>query len=83
MSALEVLTLPKRDYRYRLIVPKALWAGVVSELVQEQEWSNFKSEAERRQGAPGAESVRALHDVWHLMNRLQESEYRPACVKWT
>lgn len=80
-SAVEVLTLPSRDYRYRIIVQKALWAGVVSELAQEQEWSNFKSEAEKHQGEPGVEYVRALHDVWHIMYRLQGSEDRSASPK--
>lgn len=58
------------DYQYRLIVPKDVWLGVLTELGQEQEWSNFKSEAARHQGAAGADYVSALHRVWSLMARL-------------
>jgi hypothetical protein len=78
LSAAEVLTLPNRDYGYRVIVPKGLWAGFASELAQEQEWSNSKCEAEKRQGEAGVDYIRALHNVWHVMSTLQESEYRPA-----
>jgi hypothetical protein len=70
----EILTWPKRDYRYRLIVPKKSWVASIDELAQEQEWSNFKNEAAKYQGAPGADYERALHDVWSVMNRLQESQ---------
>jgi hypothetical protein len=70
----EILTWPKRDYRYRLIVPKKSWVAIIGELAQEQEWSNFKNEAAKYQGTPGADYVRVLHDVWSVMNRLQESE---------
>jgi hypothetical protein len=38
----EILTLPNRDYRYRLLVAKEAWVGIVAELAQEQQWSNFK-----------------------------------------
>jgi hypothetical protein len=58
------------DYQYRLIVSKAVWLGVLNELGQEQDWSNFKSEAVRHQGAAGAGYIEALHRVWSLMARL-------------
>ena len=70
----EIQTWPNRDYRCRLIVSKTSWVTIVSELAREQEWSNFKNEAARYQGTPGADYVRALHDVWSVMSRLQESE---------
>jgi hypothetical protein len=70
----KILELPNRDYRYRLIVPKASWTAIVGELAQEQEWSNFKDEAARYQGTSGGGYVRALHKVWDVMYRLQEDE---------
>ncbi len=73
----KILELPNRDYRYRLIIPKASWTTIVSELAQEQEWSNFKDEAARYQGASGRGYVRALHNVWEVMHRLQQDEDRP------
>jgi len=77
LAAGEILTWPKRDYRYRLIVPKTSWVAIIGELAQEQEWSNFKNEAAKYQGMPGGDYVRVLHDVWSVMNRLQESEGGP------
>lgn len=71
-----ILELPNRDYRYRLIIPKASWTAIVGELAQEQEWSNFKDEVAKYQGASGRGYVGALHDVWGVMHRLQEDEER-------
>ena len=73
----EILTWPNRDYRYRLIVPKASWVAIIGELAQEQEWSTFKNEAAKYQGTSGKDYVRALHEVWSVMNELQESEDLP------
>jgi hypothetical protein len=72
----KILELPNRDYRYRLIIPKASWAAIIGELAQEQEWSNFKNEAAKYQGRSGRRYVEALHDVWGVMHRLQEDEER-------
>ena len=77
LAAGEILERPDRDYRYRLIIPKASWTEIVSELAQEQEWSNFKDEAAKYQGPSGRGYVRALHYVWAVMNRLQQDEDRP------
>jgi len=73
----KILELPHRDYGYRLIIPKASWIAILGELAQEQEWSNFKDEAARYQGASGRGYVDALHEVWGVMNRLQQDENRP------
>jgi hypothetical protein len=70
----EIKVMPGRDYRYRLVVRKEVWAGIVSELVNEEDWSNFMNEVARYQGTPGAEYSRAVHDVWSIMRRLQEKE---------
>jgi hypothetical protein len=77
LKAGEILTRPDRDYRYRLIVPKTSWVAIIGELAQEQEWSNFKNEAAKYQGTQGRDYLRVLHEVWSVMNRLQESEDRP------
>ena len=73
----EIVALPERDYRYRLILPKAVWATIIAALAHEQEWSNFKNEAARFQGQAGADYVHALHQVWEVMYTLQESEAGP------
>lgn len=76
LAGVAIVSLPHRDYRYRIIIPKATWTSVVLELAQEQEWSNFKSESARFQGADGADYVNALHRVWEVMYGLQQSEAR-------
>jgi hypothetical protein len=72
----DIVELSNRDYRYRLIIPKGSWTAIIGELAQEQEWSNFKNEAAKYQGASGTAYVEALHKVWGLMHRLQEGEER-------
>lgn len=72
LSGAKILAWPNRDYRFRLIVPKAVWVGVLSELAGEQQWSNFKNEVGKRRGKAGADYVSALHEVWHVMSRLQK-----------
>ncbi len=72
----DVLVTPDRDYRYRVIVSKSDWAEAVVELVREQEWANFKSEAARHQGILGSDYLAALHETWAVMYRLQENTER-------
>jgi len=77
LAAGEIIELPNRDYRYRLILPKASWVEMVRQVAEEQEWSSFKNQAAKHQGAAGTKYVRALHDVWEVMYRLQQDEDRP------
>jgi len=65
----KILTVPDCDYRYRLILPKQLWADALSALALEQDWSNFKNEAAKVNGHD--EYVMALHKVWGVMYDLQ------------
>ena len=60
------------DYAYRIFVPKAAWAKVVSALTDEIDYGNFKSEVRRHGGKEGEAYEHALHDVWGVMYRLQK-----------
>jgi hypothetical protein len=60
LASAEIVTLPGRDHRYRLIAPKQLWSAILTELSLEQEWSNFKNEVARYQGASDSGYVHAL-----------------------
>lgn len=71
LAGVEIVTLPNRDYRYRMIATKEMWARIVNELAQEQEWSNFKNEVAKFQGSAGSNYVDALHKVWSIMHNLQ------------
>jgi hypothetical protein len=72
----EILTNVGTDYKYRIVISKAAWAEVVSELTMEQTWSNFKNEASRfaHVNHESQAYARALHDVWSIMYRFQERE---------
>jgi hypothetical protein len=72
LTGAKIVTFPARDYRYRLFVSKDVWASILSELAREQEWSNFKNEVARFQGAAGSDYTLVLHDVWRLMYGLQK-----------
>jgi hypothetical protein len=67
----DIIELPGRDYRYRLVMPKALWVAVLSALAAEQEWTNFKDEVARFKGQWERNYIDCLHDVWAIMRRLQ------------
>ncbi len=60
-----------RDYRYRLVVPKALWVKMATALAEEQTWNNFKSEAQATR-PKDKQYIEKLHDVWHTMSGLQD-----------
>jgi hypothetical protein len=77
LAQTEIVHLAGRDYRWRMFVDKQQWAAIVVELVEEQEWSNFKNEVQRHLGKTGSAYVRALHDVWGIMNDLQRTEPAP------
>jgi hypothetical protein len=64
------------DYRYRLILPKAVWVQALGELAMEQTWSNFKDEAQKfeRKNKQSPDYVDALHDIWSVMHWLQVRE---------
>jgi hypothetical protein len=64
------------DYRYRLILPKAVWVQALGELAMEQSWRNFKNEAQKfeRENNQSTDYVDALHDIWAIMHRVQTRE---------
>jgi len=70
----EILGDTGTDYLYRMIVPKAEWASVLSQLALEQTWPHFKTEASRFERLKSASSryVDALHQVWWTMAKLQD-----------
>ena len=76
LAGSKLLSPPNRDYGYRLIVPKSVWVRALQEIAEEQTWGNFKNEVAQRMGRDGIEYTNALHEVWRMMYRLQESETR-------
>jgi hypothetical protein len=71
----EIMRNVGTDYRFRVIVSKAEWVSIVSQLVTEQTWSNFKNEAARfaHKMKSSTTYVHALHQIWEVMFRFQEN----------
>jgi predicted small integral membrane protein len=76
----EIQSSDHTDYRYRIVMPKAVWVAALTELATEQTWSNFKNETSRFTRAKKAAYtyVDALHRIWDVMHRLQVQEKRKA-----
>lgn len=60
------------DYAFRLFVEKPVWTQIMEELANEIDYDNFKSEVGRHQGLVGKDYEHSLHEVWSVMNRLQD-----------
>jgi hypothetical protein len=70
----EILAGAGTDYKFRIIVPKAEWASIVSQLAMEQTWSNFKSEAARfGHLKTSGLYIHALHEIWAIMLDFQST----------
>jgi predicted small integral membrane protein len=76
LAKLSIESSSHTDYRYRLVMPKAEWAAVLSEMATEQTWRNFKNEASLFERAHNLSRryVDVLHDIWGVMHRLQIHE---------
>jgi len=59
------------DYAWRIIVPKSIWISVISQVAEEQTWSNYKNEAAKNKSHVKSGFDRALHRVWAIMYELQ------------
>jgi hypothetical protein len=71
----EIICNAGTDYKFRLIVLKSEWVKIVSQLVTEQTWSNFKNEALSFGNKIKSSSryIHALHQIWEVMFRFQEN----------
>jgi hypothetical protein len=69
LGSFEITDTLGTDYRFRVVVPKAVWNEVVRDLTAEIDYGNFKDRAGRASG--DERYVHALHEVWAVMERLQ------------
>jgi hypothetical protein len=69
LGSFEITDTSGTDYRFRVVVPKAVWNEVVRDLTAEIDYGNFKDRAGRASGDD--RYVHALHEVWAVMERLQ------------
>lgn len=68
----EIKEFAGTDYAFRIFVEKSVWSQVLVGLNEEMDYDNFKSKVARHQGSEGAVYEHSLHEVWSVMNRLQE-----------
>ena len=68
----EILESASADYAFRIFVAKPVWSQVITGLVEETDYDNFKSEVGRHQGSAGEAYEHSLHAVWREMYRLQK-----------
>lgn len=62
---------PRRDYRWRIIVPRKVFAGVVAAMVAGIDYGNFKGACAASPDLDPAYNS-ALHDVWSVFRQLQK-----------
>jgi len=66
LKSIEIQYSLKYDYQYRIYVPKEIWAKIVSEIVIETDYGNFKSAV----GGDG-NYHQLLSEVWCIMSALE------------
>lgn len=62
----EIKVWKGRDYPFRFIVSKEVWNTVVTKMVEETNWDNFKDECSKRFGLR-SKYLEALHSIWSTM----------------
>ena len=67
-SAGAIETSDYTDYRYRIHVPREVFAKALRDIALDIDYPNFKSSAARKQGKARA---RVYEDVWHRLYDLQ------------
>jgi hypothetical protein len=71
----EIIHLENRDYAWRTFVYQTAFAPIVSQLVLEIDYTNFKSKVMADQGI---EREKVYAQVWGVMRQLQDGPRRPA-----
>lgn len=64
------------DYRYRIFLPKAEWALILTAIGNDVDYDNFKDAAHEQLDATsaGRAYTHALSEVWEVMYELQDNE---------
>jgi len=70
LPGVEVFDSTGTDYRWRMVLPRDVWAEVVRRETASTSYINFKDEAGRLNGN-GSIFVRALHNTWGTLRGLQ------------
>ena len=76
----EMMEASGTDDAFRIFVAKTVWSQVLVGLNEEMDYDNFKSKVAQHQGNDGADYEHSLHDVWSVMNRLQNKSVDERCT---
>jgi len=63
---------PGADYRYRIIVGRKTFSGIMAALALDLDYPNFK--AEIASSPDQHEKIEAFHQVWRILARLQPTK---------
>jgi len=63
----EIIEDQRKDYRWRIIIPRNIWIDAMLTISVEQRWSNFKNEAARF--CPDVVYNEVLHTIWSVLYR--------------
>lgn len=68
----DILESEAADYRYRIIIKRAHWIEIATELATEIEYGNFKDECKKNVNQTGWDYINALMRTWGTMYGLQQ-----------
>jgi hypothetical protein len=68
-----ILETSSADYRYRIFVPKLVWAEIMSKMTEDIDYDNFKNETSKytKNNKGNYEYVKCLSDIWGVMYDFQ------------
>lgn len=72
LSPFKILDKEDTDYRFRIFVPKSIWAEIAKELAEEIDYDNFKGKVKEKD--MDIEYCRSLGSVWYTMYQIQERD---------
>ncbi|MBL8863467.1 MAG: hypothetical protein JNK02_15855 [Planctomycetes bacterium] len=73
LAGMRILRSPDHaDYRWRVLVPRSVFAEVMREIVERLDVTNVKSDAHAHEAETGRDFVSAMHACHALFARLQD-----------
>ncbi|MCK6444955.1 MAG: hypothetical protein L6Q99_01045 [Planctomycetes bacterium] len=73
LAEVRILRSDGADYRWRILVPRSVFAEVMREIVERLAVTNVKADAHAHEAETGREFVRAMHDIHARLARLQDA----------
>jgi hypothetical protein len=78
-TQVQIANSPSGDYPYRVFVTKTEFAGFLASQAFEIDYTNFKAKISTQHQF---EYLDALHDVWTVMHKVEDSEARTNTPTW-